>query len=243
MLMSLIPVQPVITTDLRLRLEQVQSQIALACQKASRQPEEVQLILVSKTIPVPILHEALHAGAIIFGENKAQELKHKAIELQDTAIRWHFIGHLQSNKIKDILPWVEMIHSVDNLSLAQKLNQRLHENNQKLGVLIQVNTSYEDSKSGVLPEETLELLKQVGELPSLQLQGLMTIGALSPDEHKVRDCFKRLRELSLQAQQLNLFATDTPELSMGMSGDFEWAIEEGSTMVRVGSAIFGTRQI
>lgn len=230
-------------TDLKQRLIQVQTRIAAACQKVSRPPEAVQLILVSKTVPAAVLRDALQAGGLIFGENKAQELKHKAVELQDTAIRWHFIGHLQSNKIKDILPSVEMIHSVDNLALAQKLNQRLQEKNQKLAVLVQVNTSYEDSKSGVSPEHALELLKQVSELPQIQLHGLMTIGALSQDEQRVRDCFKRLRELSQQAQQLKLFASEHPELSMGMSGDFEWAIEEGATLVRVGSAIFGARQL
>lgn len=230
-------------TDLKQRLIQVQTRIAAACQKVSRPAEAVQLILVSKTVPAAILRDALKAGGLIFGENKAQELKYKAVELQDTAIRWHFIGHLQSNKIKDILPSVEMIHSVDNLALAQKLNQRLQEKSQKLAILVQVNTSYEESKSGVSPEQALELLKQVSELPQLQLHGLMTIGALSQDEQRVRDCFKRLRELSQQAQQLKLFANEHPELSMGMSGDFEWAIEEGSTLVRVGSAIFGARQL
>lgn len=227
--------------ELELRLKAVQDKIQAACLRAGRLPASVKLLLVSKTVSTDVLRQAIAAGGCLFGENKAQELKTKAPQLADTPARWHFIGHLQSNKLKDVLPWVELIHSLDSLALAQKLNQRLLAEARSLPVLMQVNTSYEDAKSGVLPAAALELLKQLAELPALRLHGLMTIGALHVDEQGTRDCFRRLRELAEQGSQAGLFEIDQPELSMGMSGDYEWAIEEGATLVRVGSAIFGPR--
>lgn len=219
----------------------MRARIHQACHRAGRPPQDVNLILVTKTVPHERIREALLTGECLLGENKAQELREKAPALKDTPARWHFIGQLQSNKLKDVLPWVEMIHSIDRLSLAEKLNQRLTEENRRLPVLLQVNTSYEASKAGVAPEQALELLQRVAELPALQLRGLMTIGALSEDEQTVRDSFRRLAELRDRARQLPLPEPELPELSMGMSGDFEWAIEEGATLVRVGSAIFGAR--
>ncbi|HEY9843083.1 MAG: YggS family pyridoxal phosphate-dependent enzyme [Candidatus Sericytochromatia bacterium] len=228
------------TPDIPARLALVQQRILAACKRVGREPESVRLILVSKTVAPERIRMALDAGATLLGENKAQELKQKAPLLQDTPARWHFIGHLQSNKIKDVLPWVEMIHSLDRLSLAQKLAERLEtEPGRRLPVLIQVNTSYEASKSGVAPEQALELIRQVAALPALELRGLMTIGALSSDEQAVRACFRRLSALRADAEAS--LQTPLPELSMGMSGDFEIAIEEGSTLVRVGSAVFGER--
>lgn len=213
--------------------------MAAACQRAGRPSESARLILVTKTVSAERIRPALAAGAILLGENKAQELKQKAPELQDTPARWHFIGHLQSNKLKDVLPWIEMLHSLDSLTLAQKLADKLQAEQRRLPVLIQVNTSYEASKSGVAPEACLDLLRRIHEIPALALRGLMTIGAHSEDEARVRDGFKRLRELRDQAA--SALAMPLPELSMGMSGDYEWAIEEGATLVRVGSAIFGAR--
>ncbi len=228
-------------TNLAARLNQVRDRISNACQRSGRPVDSVQLILVSKTVSVEKIRTALDAGGLLLGENKAQELREKAPLLTDTSARWHFIGQLQSNKLKDILPWVEMIHSIDRLSLAEKLNQRLEAENRRLSVLLQVNTSYEDSKAGVPPEQALELLQRIAELPALKIKGLMTIGALSEDEQTVRDCFRRLADLRERARQLSLPDPELPELSMGMSGDYEWAIEEGATLIRVGSAIFGER--
>lgn len=213
--------------------------MAAACQRAGRPSESARLILVTKTVSAERIRPALAAGAILLGENKAQELKQKAPELQDTPARWHFIGHLQSNKLKDVLPWIEMLHSLDSLALAQKLGDKLRAEQRRLPVLVQVNTSYEASKSGVAPEACLDLLRRIHQIPALELRGLMTIGAHSEDESRVRDGFRRLRELRDQAS--SALAMPLPELSMGMSGDYEWAIEEGATLVRVGSAIFGAR--
>jgi len=223
------------------QIAQVKNQIHLACQRAGRTTQSVRLVMVSKTVAPEKLRLALQSGETVFGENKAQELKQKALQLQDTQAYWHFIGHLQSNKIKEILPFTSLLHSLDRLSLAQKLNQQLASTNARLKVLIQVNTSYEDSKSGVAPEQALELIKQVSELSQLELKGLMTIGLLGGSQEATRDGFRRLRELQQQAQQLDLPDPSLPELSMGMSHDFIWAIEEGATLVRIGSAIFGSR--
>lgn len=228
--------------NLKQRIHRVKENINQACAHCGRSPNEVQLVMVSKTVETPQIREALTSGTFLLGENKAQELSHKAAELADTPARWHFIGHLQSNKIKDVLPWVEMIHSVDRLSLAKKISQKLQEQQRSMPILIQVNTSYEDSKSGILPEQALELIQRVSELPALQIKGLMTIGLWGGTETDTRDCFKRLKELQQQAQDLTLPNSELSELSMGMSGDYLWAIEEGATLVRVGSAIFGSRQ-
>jgi PLP dependent protein len=198
-------------------------------------------MLVTKTVPVERIAQALACGETLLGENKVQEGLSKALALKESPACWHFIGHLQSNKIKEVLKFAEMIHSVDRLDLAQKLNQRLQVEGRSLDILIQVNTSYEQSKFGVAPQDALELIQRVAELPYLRLRGLMTIGLFSEQEQAVRDCFKRLRALQAEAQALALPQTFGEILSMGMSGDFEWAIEEGATLVRVGSRIFGSR--
>lgn len=222
------------------RLHELESRILSACQRAQRPRESVKLILVSKTVAPERLRLAQAAGADSFGENKAQELKSKAGQWPGpVSPKWHFIGHLQSNKIKDVLPWIHMLHALDRLSLAQKLSQYLHNQNQTLPVLIQVNTSAESSKFGVRPDQALELIEQVSQMPGLALQGLMTIGRLGADETCVRQGFVQLRQLQQTAQRV--LGLPLPELSMGMSGDFEWAIEEGATLIRVGRAVFGSR--
>ncbi len=230
-------------------LKQILDRIEARCQQAGRDPAEVQLVMVSKTVPAERLSEFLanpYQQPCVFGENKAQELKAKAQALSShhAAPHWHFIGHLQSNKIKDVLPHIALLHTLDRLSLAQKLQDKLERMERKLDVLIQVNAAREDTKSGVLPEEALELLLRVNEMPQLVVQGFMTIGAHSPDEQEVKDSFKRLADIRQQARELPGLRPENqslPHLSMGMSGDFEWAIEAGATLVRVGSAIFGAR--
>lgn len=212
--------------------------MADACQRAGRSPDDVRLILVTKTVSLPSIRAAIAAGEHRLGENKAQELVSKAPELQ--MAEWHFIGHLQSNKIKDILPWTSLLHSLDRIELAQKLATHLRQAGRRLKVLIQVNVSGEASKSGVAPEQAAELIERIAALPELELRGLMTIGANTPEQPIVRAGFRRLRELRDAAQQQ--LGQALPELSMGMSGDFETAIEEGATLIRVGSAIFGPRQ-
>ena len=204
-------------------------------------PEGVRLVAVSKFNPAENIMAAYEAGQRLFGESHAQELVPKAAALPKD-IKWHFIGHLQTNKIKELLRYdVTCIQSVDRLDLAEKLQARLEFEKKEIDVFIQVNTSNEESKFGVAPENAIELTKQVAKLPNIHIKGLMTIGLFSAEEAKVRVCFKLLKDIQQQIAALNLPRVEMNELSMGMSHDLEFAIEEGSTMVRVGTAIFGQR--
>ncbi|MGG5578720.1 YggS family pyridoxal phosphate-dependent enzyme [Myroides sp. C15-4] len=216
--------------------------IERACIANNRDPQDVRLLLATKTVPADRIRLAIAAGQTLIGENKIQEIKEKYHDLVDLKPINHFIGHLQTNKIKDILKYdVTCIHSVDRLDLASKLHQRLTLENKKIEVLIQVNTSQEESKFGVAPEEALALIQEVAQFDTLRIKGLMTIGLFSADEAQIRPCFKLLKSIQQQAIQLNLPQVEMKELSMGMSGDLEIAIAEGATIVRVGTAIFGER--
>ena len=209
---------------------------------AGRNPEDVKLLLATKTVSADNIKIALAAGEHIIGENKAQEIKSKYDELLDVPHEKHFIGHLQTNKIKELLRYdVSCIQSIDRLDLAEKLQSRLELEGKQMDVFIQVNTSNEDSKFGVAPERAIELTKQVSEFANIHIKGLMTIGLFSAEEAKVRVCFKLLKDLQQQIAVLNLPGVVMKELSMGMSHDLEFAIDEGSTMVRIGTAIFGKR--
>lgn len=218
------------------------NRIHRACEKAGRHPDEVKLLLATKTVSPENIKIAFRAGQTLIAENKVQELKDKYEALQDIPHTSHFIGHLQTNKIKEILRCnVACVQSVDRLDLAEKLQQKYAAAGQTLAVLIQVNTSEEASKFGVAPENTLELVRQVSLMPNLKIKGLMTIGLFSNDEIKVRACFQLLRQLKEQIMAENIANVEMTELSMGMSGDLEMAIEEGATIVRVGTAVFGQR--
>ena len=209
---------------------------------AGRNPEDVKLLLATKTVSAENIRIALEAGERIIGENKAQEIKSKYDDLLDLPHEKHFIGHLQTNKIKELLRYdVSCIQSIDRLDLAEKLQSRLELEGKQMDVFIQVNTSNEDSKFGVAPEKAIELTKQVFEFANIHIKGLMTIGLFSAEEAKVRVCFKLLKDLQQQIAALNLTGVEMKELSMGMSHDLEFAIDEGSTMVRIGTAIFGKR--
>lgn len=220
----------------------IKKRIADACEKSGRDSQEVKLLLATKTVSAENIKIALETGENLIGENKVQELKEKLDGLANTPHEKHFIGHLQSNKIKDILKCnVSCIQSLDRLNLAEKLHQRLMYEQKKMQVLIQVNTSAEKSKFGVSPEDTIELVKQVAQFESLQIKGLMTIGLFSSETEKVRQCFKLLKSLQMDIIQQNIPNVEMKELSMGMSNDLETAIEEGATILRVGTAIFGQR--
>ena len=213
-----------------------------ACIANNRDPQEVQLLLATKTVPADRIRIAMAAGQTVLGENKIQEIKEKYHDLLDLKPTNHFIGHLQTNKIKDILKYdVTCIHSIDRLDLATKLHQRLTLENKTMDVLIQVNTSQEESKFGIAPEHALALIQEVAQLDTLHIKGLMTIGLFSADEAQIRPCFKLLKSIQQQALELNIPGVEMKELSMGMSGDLEIAIAEGATIVRVGTAIFGER--
>ena len=221
---------------------QIKKRIAEAALNAGRNPEEVKLLLATKTVSAENIKIALESGEHLIGENRAQELKSKHTDLLDVSHQKHFIGYLQTNKIKDLLRYdVTCIQSVDRIDLAEKLQARLEFEEKEIDVFIQVNTSNEESKFGIAPEKAIELTKQFAELPNIHIKGLMTIGLFSAEEAKVRVCFKLLKEIQKQIIALNLPGLEMKELSMGMSHDLEFAVEEGSTMVRVGTAIFGQR--
>ena len=219
-------------------LEKVQQRIRAACDRADREPNSVTLLAVSKTHPPETIKAAADCGQIFFGENKVQEAKSK-IPLCPGKLRWHFIGHLQSNKCRDAVELFEMIQSVDSLSLAQEINKRAEQAARRMPVLMEVNVAGEASKFGYQPERLLAELKDINALPRLEIRGLMTVPPWSPEAEDSRPHFRRLRELKQRAEQA--LGAPLPHLSMGMSGDFEIAIEEGATIVRVGTALFGPR--
>ena len=213
-----------------------------ACEKAGRNIDEVKLLLATKTVSAERIKIVLKNGQTLIAENKVQELKEKYEDLKDIPHENHFIGHLQTNKIKDILKYdVSCVQSLDRLDLAEKLHQRLLSDGKTMDVLIQVNTSNEESKFGIHPDNAVELVKKVSELSTLKIKGLMTIGLFSAETEKVRSCFKLLKKLQQEIIQQNIPNVEMKELSMGMSGDLETAIEEGSTIIRVGTAVFGAR--
>ncbi|HFK5507508.1 YggS family pyridoxal phosphate-dependent enzyme [Elizabethkingia anophelis] len=223
-------------------LQSILQRIETACIRSNRSPDEVRLLLATKTVPVNRIKQALAAGCTLIAENKVQELKEKYDDLKEIPHINHFIGHLQTNKIKDILKYdVSCIQSLDRIDLAEKLQQRLEAEDRTIDVLIQINTSGEESKFGIHPEKALELVKQVSELSALKIKGLMTIGLFSAETEKVRTCFRLLKELQQQIISHNIQGVEMNELSMGMSGDLETAVEEGATIVRVGTTIFGQR--
>ena len=220
------------------RLDEIRSRIATAAGKAGREPESVGLVAVSKTHPAEAVREALEAGQTVFGENRVQELLTKAPFLPG-AVRWHLIGHLQKNKIRKVLPAVELIHGVDTVELAQEIDRIGAELGLFPRVLLEVNVSGEGTKFGFKPETLRREMAELLALPRVQVEGLMTIAPYADEAEAARPFFIRLRELRDEISTQS--ATPLPTLSMGMSGDFEVAIEEGSTLVRVGTAIFGER--
>lgn len=227
-------------TFVKENLELVRARVAAACQRCGRNPEEVTLIAVSKTKPVSMVKEAAEAGAVDFGENKVQELCEKYEEV-GMPLRWHLIGHLQRNKVKYVVDKAFMIHSVDSMRLAEEIQKEAEKKNCQVDVLIEVNIGGEETKSGVEPEEAAELVKSVSALPRVHVKGLMAIAPMVAEPEEARIYFVRMRELREEIRGLSLPGVEMKELSMGMTGDFEVAIEEGATMVRVGTAIFGGR--
>lgn len=225
------------------QLQIIQNRIHQACQKSGRDPDEVKLLLASKTVEPARIIKAFEAGYTLIGENRIQEVIEKYEALKPYPHETHYIGHLQTNKVKYLMAnEVTCLHSLDRLRLAKRLQNRLEFEDKTLDVLIQVNTSREESKFGVDPKKAVAFAKEVAQFDRLNIKGLMTIGLFSADEEKARPCFKLLKELSEEIASLNLEGVEMKELSMGMSGDLEIAIEEGATIIRVGTAVFGARQ-
>ena len=221
----------------------IRQRIQKACEQAHRNTNEVKLLLATKTVDTKRIITALLYGETLIAENKVQEIKQKHDALQKVPHQQHFIGHLQTNKIKEILKYnITCIQSLDRWSLAERLHEQLTLQNKTIDVFIQVNTSSEESKFGINPKDALAFTKQVATLNTIKIKGLMTIGLFSSDESKVRACFKRLRAVQQEILDAKIPNVQMHELSMGMSGDLEIAIEEGATIVRVGTAIFGQRQ-
>jgi pyridoxal phosphate enzyme (YggS family) len=217
------------------KLEAIKQQINEACQKANRNPEEVRLIAVTKYVSVERAMEALEAGVTNLGENRDEGLLAKWEILQDKPV-WHFIGSLQTRKVKNIINIVDYIHSLDRLSLAEEISKRA---GKPIKCLIQVNVSGEESKHGMESDEVLTFVKQLSGLENIQIEGLMTMAPLTSDEGVLRSCFRQLKELRDEVQALQLAYAPCKELSMGMSNDFSIAVEEGATMIRIGTALVG----
>ena len=221
-------------------LIQVEQNNEEACRRAGRDRSEVTLIAVSKTKPVETLQEAYDLGVRVFGENKVQEMADK-YEVLPKDIRWHLIGHLQRNKVKYIIDKAVLIHSVDSLRLAQTIEKEAKKHNLTAHILIEVNVAREESKFGIFPEDLEALVDEIAKLPHIQVDGLMTIAPFVPDPEENRPVFRELRKLSVDISAKKVDNVNMSVLSMGMTNDYQVAIEEGATMVRVGTGIFGAR--
>ena len=225
---------------IRENLAEVRSNIAKACEKVGREPSEVTLLAVSKTKPIEMIREAMAAGQRAFGENYVQEIEEKYAVLGDSA-DWHMIGHLQRNKVKYIIGKVSLIHSVDSLRLAEQIQKEAEKHSVTVRVLLEVNVANEESKWGFTPDETVEAVKAVAAMPNVHVCGLMTSAPITEDAESNRVYFRQLRKLFDDIKAMNIENVDMQVLSMGMTGDYTVAVEEGSTLVRVGTGIFGAR--
>ena len=226
--------------QIRRNLEEMKRRLEDAARRAGRDPADIRLVAVTKTVGLERLKEAVAAGHNLFGENYVQEAKTKITSL-GPGLTWHFIGHLQSNKAKAAVELFDLIHSVDRASLAQALEQAAARRDKIQDILLQVNLAGEASKSGTAPEDAQDLLSEIGKMPHLRVLGLMTMPPWFDDPERVRPYFRALRELRDRLRGLQLGEGDLSELSMGMTGDFEVAVSEGATLVRIGTAIFGRR--
>jgi len=227
--------------DILFNLKQVHDRIENACQLSGRNASDVQLLLATKTVSAEKIRIAIEAGETLIGENKMQEFRDKDADLKDLAIERHFIGHLQTNKIKDVLKYVTCIQSLDRLNLAQELDKQLQKDGRTLDIFVQVNTSFEESKFGLSPNEVIPFIREIKKYDTLKTKGLMTIGLLDVEKEKMRPSLRLLREIRDEIYAEKIEGINDLKLSMGMSQDLELAIAEGSNMVRVGTSIFGNR--
>ena len=222
-------------------IDAIREKISRACARAGRSSSDVTLIAVAKTFSASAVREAVDAGVADIGENYVQELLGKRRDLSASEVRWHFIGHLQSNKVKNVAGWVHMIHAVDSAALAIEIDRRASKAGRVIECLLEVNTTGEGTKFGVAPGDVTALVKSLAPCDNISLGGLMTIGPFLPDPEGSRPMFRRLRELKGEIGSLAQANVAMRHLSMGMTGDFEVAIDEGATLIRIGTAIFGPR--
>ena len=219
---------------------EVEARIQAACERAGRRREEVTLIAVSKTKPVSDIYEVMETGIKDYGENKVQEMCDK-MEVIHQPLNWHMIGHLQRNKVKYIVDKAALIHSVDSLRLAQQISQEAQKKGVESDILIEVNVAEEESKFGLSTEEVIQMVEEISKLPSVHIKGLMTVAPFTDNPEENRPYFRNLKQLAVDIAEKNIDNVTMSVLSMGMTGDYEVAIEEGATMVRVGTGIFGAR--
>ena len=221
-------------------LSMVESKIAAACKRAGRERDEVKLIAVSKTQPVEAIREAMEYGINSFGENRVQELREKTEIIKDN-LDWHLIGHLQTNKVKYVVGKVSLIHSLENIRLAEALDKEAAKLGIAVDVLAEINVAKEDSKFGVMPEDAENFIREVSKYPNLNIKGLMTVAPYTDISEENRKYFRQLKKIMVDLNSKNIHNVSMNVLSMGMTGDYEVAIEEGATLVRVGTGIFGSR--
>ena len=226
--------------NVRERLEMIRGRMDAAARRSGRSPEDIRLVAVSKTVEPDRIRDAIQAGQLLFGENRVQEAKRK-IEAIREAVQWHLVGHLQRNKVREAVRLFEMVHSVDSVALLEDLNRHAAQQQKTIEVLVQVNLDRETTKHGVGEESIPKIFTAVGILSSIQVKGLMILPRYEPDPEKSRPKFRRLSELAEEIRQKRYPNVEMRELSMGMTEDFEVAIEEGATLVRIGRAIFGER--
>lgn len=232
------------------RIKRVKDNINAACSRAGRDPAEIRLVVVTKSASIELIQEVIKLGLIELGENRVQQLKRVAAQVDEflakgsadanlpRSVNWHMIGHLQRNKVRQVLPLVCMIHSVDTLRLAEEINNEAANLNLCPPILLQINTSMEPQKFGVPVGAAMHLAEQIATLPNLKLSGLMTMAPLTRDSQIIRDCFIRAKELFIEMKGEGIVGREFTELSIGMSSDYEIAVEEGATLLRIGSAIF-----
>ncbi len=227
-------------SSIKENIERLRVEIAEVSTRAGRAPEEVELVGVTKYVPLDRIQEAVDAGLSTLGENRIQEAREKVAAITGK-VSWHMIGHLQRNKVKTAVELFDMIQSVDSVEVAAEIDRRAAQAGRRMDVLVEVRTAREESKFGVGAGEAIDLVAGISQLGNIDVKGLMTIGTFTDDEREVRRCFRELRELGEKADRLGLAGVEMRYLSMGMSSDFRIAIEEGSNMVRIGTAIFGAR--
>ncbi len=222
-------------------IDRILERIAFACERSGRNTEDITLIAVSKTVDADRAREAVESGLLNLGENRVQELVDKYEKLSDTLVKWHMIGHLQKNKVKYIIDKAELIHSVESIELADEINKRAAKNNLKANVLVELNIGEEDSKFGISEENAYDFVKSLEQFENINVLGLMTVAPFAEDPEEIRWVFKKMKVIFDNLSNMNIKNSNMKYLSMGMTNDFEIAIEEGANIIRIGTAIFGKR--